>query len=133
MKTLTFTGKRKKAIARAVARAGTGIVRVNSQLLDAVEPKMIRLKMREPLLIAGEAGAVVDIDISVSGGGIVGQADAVRLAIAKSIVGFTKDKKLEKDFLEYDRHMLVADVRQREARKPNTHGNARGKTQKSYR
>ncbi len=133
MKTMIFTGKRKKAIARAVVRQGSGVVRVNSQLLDALEPKMLRLKMREPLLLADEQAQAVDIDIKVTGGGVVGQTDAVRLAIAKALVGFTKDKKLEKTFLDYDRHMLVADVRQREARKPNTHGNARGKTQKSYR
>lgn len=133
MKTLIFTGKRKKAIARAVARQGSGVVRVNRLLLDSIEPKAIRLKMREPLLIAGEHAQALDIDVTVAGGGVVGQTDAVRLAIAKALVGFTKDKKLEKIFLDYDRHMLVADVRQRETRKPNTHGNARGKTQKSYR
>ena len=133
MKIVLASGKRKKSIARAVARPGSGVIRVNKLLLDAVQPEAFRLKMREPLILAGEHANSVDINVNVKGGGISGQTDAVRLAIAKVLVGFTKDKKLEKAFLEYDRHMLVADVRQREARKPNTHGNARGKTQKSYR
>lgn len=133
MKPILVTGKRKKSIARAVAKPGSGIVRVNRLLISAIEPKMLRLKMSEPLIIAGDHALGMDIDVNVNGGGISGQTDAVRLAIAKAIIGFTKDKKLEKTFLDYDRHMLVADVRQREARKPNTHGNARGKTQKSYR
>ncbi|TAL53045.1 MAG: 30S ribosomal protein S9 [Nanoarchaeota archaeon] len=133
MKTLIFTGKRKKSIARAVVREGSGVIRVNRSLLEALTPKAFRLRMQEPVILAGESAQKVDIDVKVEGGGVSGQTDAVRLAIAKAIVGFSKDKKLEKMFLDYDRHMLVADVRQREARKPNTHGNARGKTQKSYR
>lgn len=133
MKTLIFTGKRKKSIARAVVREGSGVIRVNRSLLEALTPKAFRLRMQEPIILAGESAQKVDIDVKVEGGGVSGQTDAVRLAIAKAIVGFSKDKKLEKMFLDYDRHMLVADVRQREARKPNTHGNARGKTQKSYR
>ena len=43
------------------------------------------------------------------------------------------NKKLAKTFLVYDRNLLVADVRQREPRKPNTSGKARSKKQKSYR
>jgi len=133
MKSILTTGKRKKSIARAVAKSGTGVIRVNKLLLDAVQPEAFRLKMREPLILSGDHANSVDISVNVRGGGISGQTDAVRLAIAKALVAFTKDKKLEKTFLDYDRHMLVADVRQREARKPNTHGNARGKVQKSYR
>ncbi len=133
MKSLMVSGKRKKAIARAHVRDGTGVVRVNKLLISAVEPKAWRLRMQEPLIIAAEFAQAVDIDVTVRGGGISGQSEAVRLALAKALIASTKDKKLEKTFLDYDRHMLVADVRQRETRKPNTHGNARGKVQKSYR
>ena len=131
MKITTVSGKRKKAIARAALRPGSGVVRINRILLDAIEPKTWRLRMREPLILAGDVAQSVDIDIKVAGGGIAGQTEAVRLAIARGLAKI--DKKLEKTFLEYDRHLLVADVRQRETRKPNSHGNARGKTQKSYR
>ncbi len=127
------SGKRKKAIARAVLRAGTGIVRVNNKLIDTYEPKLARMRMMEPLMIAGDYSSKVDINVKVISGGVFSQAEAARLAIARALVDFSKDKKLEKEFLDYDRQLLVADVRQREPRKPNSAGKARSKVQKSYR
>ncbi len=132
-KIIVASGKRKSAIARAVVRAGSGKVTVNNKLLDYYEPQMARMKLQEPLLLAGENASKVDMDVEVSGGGIMGQAEAARLAMAKGMVTFLKDKKLEKAYLEYDRHLLVADVRRKEVRKPNRHGKARAATQKSYR
>ncbi|MCP3686222.1 MAG: 30S ribosomal protein S9 [bacterium] len=130
---INSTGKRKRAIAKAVLRPGTGKVKVNKRLLDVYEPKFARLKLMEPLIITGDRTKEFDVDVKVTGGGVVSQTDAARLAIAKAIVKFTKDKRLEKQFLEYDRHLLVADARRREERKPNSAGKARSKTQKSYR
>lgn len=127
------SGKRKSAIARATLRKGIGKVRVNNQLLDTFNPKLARLKLREPLLLAGDVSNKIDIDINVCGGGVMSQAEAGRLAIAKALVEYTKDDKLENEFLNYDRHLLVADVRRKETRKPNRHGKARAKVQKSYR
>ena len=72
-----------------------------------------------------------DIDVNVYGGGFISQAEAARLAIARSLVKY--DKKLEKSFLGYDRQLLVADVRRKEPKKPNTSSGARSKRQKSYR
>ena len=89
--------------------------------------------MREPLILAGDAANKVDIDVSVFGGGITSQAEAARLAIAKALVAFTKNDKLKEIFLGYDRNLLVADVRRKEPAKPNRHGQARAKIQKSYR
>jgi small subunit ribosomal protein S9 len=132
-KVVIVTGKRKQAIARAVVRAGTGKVVVNDRLIENFEPMMAKMKMQEPLLLAGASGSKVDMKVNVIGGGVMGQAEAARLAMAKGMVAFLKDKKLEKVFLEYDRHLLVADVRRKEVRKPNTHGKARAKRQKSYR
>ena len=71
--------------------------------------------------------------MNVFGGGISSQADASRLAIAKGLVEFSKNDKLKEDFLNYDRNLLVADVRRKESAKPNRHGQARAKRQKSYR
>lgn len=130
-KPIVATGKRKTAIARAVLSDGKGIVRINSTDLSGYGTKMSRLKIQEPLIIAGEAASSVNIDISVIGGGPTTQADAARLAIAKALA--KHDKKLEKPFLAYDRTLLVADVRRKETRKPNRHGKARSKVQKSYR
>ncbi len=133
IKVVVASGKRKSAVARAVVRAGTGSVTVNNKLLDYYEPMIARMKLQEPLLLTGDGATRVDIEISVRGGGIMGQAEAARLAMAKGLVAFLKDKKLEKTFLEYDRHLLVADVRRKEVRKPNRHGKARAAVQKSYR
>ena len=133
MKNVHASGKRKAAIARATLRQGNGMIRVNSVPIDLIEPKMSRLKLREPLILAGEVADKVDIDVNVAGGGINSQAEASRLAIAKALVDFTKSDKLKEIFLNYDRNFLVADVRRKEPAKPNRHGQARAKVQKSYR
>ncbi len=130
-KIIQTKGKRKRSVARATLKEGKGIVRINGKLLNVIEPKLFRLKIKEPLLLAEEIADKVNISVNVFGGGIMSQADASRLAIAKSLVQYSK--KLEKTFLDYDRQLLVADVRRKETRKPNTHGKARSKRQKSYR
>ncbi len=133
MKTIVASGKRKRAIARATIKPGKGIVKINNQILDFYEPKLSRLKLREPLIIAGDLMNKIDVNVNVVGGGIASQADASRLAIAKGLVEFSKSDKLKEQFLNYDRNLLVADVRRKEPSKPNRHGQARAKRQKSYR
>ncbi|SRR3989338_2935091 len=133
MKSIMASGKRKRAIARASIKPGTGIVRINNTMLDNYQPEISRLKLREPLIIASDLAGKVDIKVNVRGGGISSQADASRLAIAKALVEFSKGTKLREQFLEYDRNLLVADVRRKEPAKPNRHGQARAKRQKSYR
>ena len=133
MKTIVTSGKRKSAIARATIKRGKGRIRINKENLEFYTPAIYKMKIKEALMLAGEYANKVDIDVRVKGGGINSQAEAARLAIAKSLVAFTKSKKLEKQFLDYDRHLLVADVRRKEVKKPNTHGSARSKVQKSYR
>jgi small subunit ribosomal protein S9 len=132
-KTVVASGKRKSAVARAVVRQGTGKILINNRMLEYYEPVISRMKLQEPLLLAGDGASKVDVSIDVNGGGITSQADAARLALAKGLVTFLHDKKLEKTYLEYDRHLLVADVRRKEVRKPNRHGKARAAVQKSYR
>ena len=131
MKVVHESGKRKRAVARATLSPGTGVVRVNSQLLVSLPETMFRSKIEEPLILAGDAVKQVDIDVVVMGGGVNGQAEAVRLAIAKTLAVY--DKSLHSVYLEYDRAFTVADVRRKEASKPNRHGKARAKVQKSYR
>ena len=133
MKNIHTSGKRKSAIARAVVKQGTGIIRLNSVPIDLVEPRMSRLKLMEPLILAGDVAGKVNIDVNVIGGGISSQAEALRLAIAKALLVYTKNDKLREVFLNYDRNLLVADVRRKEPSKPNRHGQARSKVQKSYR
>ncbi len=124
-------GKRKRTVARATLKEGKGKIRINGKLLNVIEPKLARMKIREPILLAGDTINKVDISVNVFGGGTMSQADASRLAIAKSLVQY--NKKLEKIFLDYDRQLIVADVRRKETHKPNCHGRARAKRQKSYR
>lgn len=133
MDVINTSGKRKCAIARATLHPGQGIVRINHRLLDVYNPLFFRMKIQEPLLLAGDVASKVDINVNVRGGGISSQTEAARLAIARALVEYTKDKTLEEKFLEYDRHLLVADVRRKEPAKPNRHGQARAKRQKSYR
>ena len=99
MKIITVAGKRKRAIARATIRQGNGSVRINNMALDFYEPKLSRLKLKEPLNIAGDLINKVNIDVNVIGGGVSSQADASRLAIAKGLVGFSKSDKLKEEFL----------------------------------
>ncbi len=126
------SGKRKEAIARATIRKGTGKIRINKKLLETIQPEHIRLKIKEPMMLIPSISSKIDVDVNVMGGGQSSQADAVRLAIARGIVDFSKDKKIEKMFLDYDRNMLVADVRRKEVNKPGR-SKARAKRQKSYR
>ena len=127
------SGKKKTAVARATVRDGEGRVRINSQPVELVEPEMARLKMLEPFRIAGEdLRSQVDLDIDVSGGGVSGQADAVRTAVARGIVQHLNDAELRDAFMEFDRSLLVNDVRQSEPKKWGGPG-ARARYQKSYR
>ena len=131
VKIIHCSGKRKSAIARATLKPGKGKVRVNNMMLDSIQPRIARLKIKEPLIISGNVADAVDISVNVKGGGYGSQAEAARLAIARALVKF--DKKLEKALKNYDRQLLVADVRRKEPKKPNTSKGARSKRQKSYR
>ena len=133
MKTVIASGKRKRAIARATLQQGSGIVKVNNVSIESVQPKITRMRIQEPIILAGDLADKVDIRVKVRGGGIASQADASRLAIAKGLVEFSKNKTLRDTYLKYDRNLLVADVRRKEPAKPNRHGQARSKVQKSYR
>lgn len=129
-KVIQTSGKRKASIARAVLRHGKGRVKINNMVLDAYTPELSKQRICEPLILAGDVGKQVDIDVLVSGGGFQGQTEAVRLAIGKALVEF--DKKLKRVLLDYDRHLLVADIRRKETRKPND-SKARAARQTSYR
>lgn len=130
-KIIHVAGKRKSAIARVTLKKGAGMVKINNLNLDYYEPKLARLKIKEPLLLAKHIADKLDINVNVFGGGFMSQAEAVRLAIGRALV--LHDQNLKKLFLDYDRQLLVADVRRKESSKPNSQGQARAKRQKSYR
>lgn len=131
-KIVQTSGKRKTAIAKAVIREGTGKVRINKFSLDVIQPEIVRMKIIEPLLLAGELAKKVDIDIVAKGGGFMGQAEAIRTAIGRGLVEFFGDTKLRDIYMEYDRTILKGDSRRAEPKKYGGRG-ARARRQKSYR
>jgi small subunit ribosomal protein S9 len=132
-KVVHVAGKRKEAIARATARPGKGIVKINNIPLELWQPELARLRIQEPLKIAGQLAAEVNVDINVHGGGWSSQAEAARLALAKSLVAYTNSEQLKKMFMAYDRALLVADTRRKEPKKFGRHSRARARRQTSYR
>ncbi len=131
-KTVTRSGKRKEAIAKATIRPGKGRVRINTKPLEIHSPEMARLKVMEPIQLVGGRSKDVDVDVKVEGGGIMGQADAARTAIANCFVEYFADPELEELFKEYDRSLLVSDPRRKLPKQPMGRG-ARSRRQKSYR
>lgn len=132
-KVLVVSGKRKTATARAVAKSGIGKVRINRIPIEIFQPEIAREKIMEPLIQAGdEVWKQLDIDIKVSGGGYMGQAEAARMAIANALLKWTKSAHLRTLFAEYDRTMIAGDSRIKEPKKFGGPG-ARARDQKSYR
>jgi small subunit ribosomal protein S9 len=132
VKVVITSGKRKTSIARATVKEGKGRVRVNLVPLEIHEPVLARLKMMEPLELAGSRTAKIDIDVNVQGGGIMGQASATRTAIARGLVDYFEDDDLKAKFRAFDRSLLVNDPRRKEPKHQLGRG-ARKKRQKSYR
>ncbi|MAG21972.1 MAG: 30S ribosomal protein S9 [Candidatus Diapherotrites archaeon] len=129
---INIKAKKKAAVARAVIRKGNGKIKLNKLNLKTITPVRVKTFIEEPLTLAGEVAKTVDIDVTISGGGFMGQAVAARGAIAKALVTFSKDAKLKEKFLAYDRLLLVDDARRKESKKPLGPG-ARKKKQQSKR
>lgn len=132
MDNVNTSGKRKTAVARASVKEGSGKVTINKVPLDLYTPELARLKILEPLGLAPEKAAKVDIAVNVNGGGVMGQAAAVRTAIARGMVEFYKDDELEAMYRSYDRTLMINDTRRKLPKNPMGSG-ARAKRQKSYR
>jgi len=127
------SGKRKTAIARATVKAGKGRVKVNNVPVEILEPKILRDKISEPLLLASDTvWKQLDIDIKVSGGGFMGQTEATRTALARALARWTRSAHLQSLYTEYDRTLVAGDPRRREPKKFGGPG-ARARDQKSYR
>lgn len=132
-KVLLVSGKRKTATARATLKAGRGRIRINNTALEIFEPKIVRDKIMEPLLLAGDENwKHLDINIKLSGGGFMGQAEAARIALARGLWHWSKKAHLKTIFTAYDRTMLAGDPRRKETKKFGGAG-ARARDQKSYR
>jgi len=117
-KSIVAVGKRKKAVARATIRKGQGKIRINSRPIDLFD-RYKKMRLHEPLLLAGELAKEVDINVDVKGGGQWGQVDAARTAIANALVKWSNDDKLKRLFVNYDRSLLISDARRTEPHKPS--------------
>lgn len=107
------TGRRKTSTARVFLRPGNGTITVNHREFDRFFPTdALRVQVRRPLLVT-ETGEKFDVLATVAGGGVNGQAGAVRLGIARALVEFNGElrKQLKKDGL------LTSDSRIKERKK----------------
>lgn len=133
MNKLVISGKRKSAVAKATIEDGSGVVTFNKKPLGFLS-SLQQLEINEPLIIAKDVLGKLNfnIAINVKGGGTACQVEAGRLAIARAIVKWTKSEDVRSAFLMYDRNMLIADTRRKEACKPGD-SKARAMRQTSFR
>ena len=133
MNKIITSGKRKTSVARAIIIEGSGKIKINNKNYKNLQ-MFDKLKIEEPIKIAEEILKKINFDVSINvkGGGEKSQVEAARLALAKAIIEFTKSKELSKAFLDYDRNLLIADVRRKEVYKPGD-SKARKKRQSSKR
>ncbi len=107
------TGRRKTSTARVFLRPGTGAITVNHREFERFFPTdALRTQVKRPLAVT-ETGDKFDVLATVAGGGVNGQAGAVRLGIARALVEFNAElrKPLKKDGL------LTSDSRVKERKK----------------
>jgi small subunit ribosomal protein S9 len=107
------TGRRKTSTARVFLRPGTGTITVNHREFDKYFPTdALRVQVKRPLLLT-EMGEKFDILATVGGGGVNGQAGAMRLGISRALVAFNAElrRQLKKDGL------LTSDSRVKERKK----------------
>lgn len=85
------TGRRKSSVARVYMTAGTGVITVNGKTLDQYLPQeVLRMVVKSPLVIANTEGQF-DVNINVYGGGLTGQAGAMRHGIARALLEVGED------------------------------------------
>jgi small subunit ribosomal protein S9 len=107
------TGKRKTSVARVIIRPGSGQFELNGRSLEVYFPRRVhQVIVRQPLEIVGFAERV-DVRARIHGGGISGQADAVRHGIAKALI--EADPALRGELKR--RQLLTRDPREKERRK----------------
>ena len=95
-KPIHTSGSRKKAVARATIKEGTGKIMINKFDISNYEPELYKMRIMEPLLLAGDTSKL-NVSVNVKGGGFSSQADAARLAIARALALY--NPKLEKVFI----------------------------------
>ena len=107
------TGRRKEAVARVRLRPGTGKITINKRTFEDYFPSPThRMIASEPLRLA-ELESTYDIDATIDGGGVAGQAGALRLGIARSLVELDAESRP----LHKKAGFLTRDAREKESKK----------------
>ncbi|RME69736.1 MAG: 30S ribosomal protein S9 [Nitrospirae bacterium] len=107
------TGRRKTSVARVILRPGSGNILVNKKPVDEYFPReTLRMIIRQPLELVG-LSSKFDVQVNVQGGGLSGQAGAIRHGIARALLEYDPDlrPKLKKEGL------LTRDPRMKERKK----------------
>ncbi len=93
METVNTVGRRKAAVARVILKEGTGVITINHRPLDVYFPSSIlQYIVKQPLNLL-ECAEKYDIQVNLDGGGYKGQAEALRLGIARALVKVNPDDK----------------------------------------
>lgn len=88
------TGRRKTSVARVTLMPGTGEIIINDKPADVYFPReTLRMVIRQPIDLAGITGKY-DVRVKVAGGGLSGQAGAVRHGISRAIVDMNSDLRI---------------------------------------
>ena len=107
-------GRRKRSVARVLLTPGKGQWSVNGRALDDYFPRPThQIRITEPLKVAGMEG-LFDVSVRVNGGGLSGQADSVRLGLARALVKHDEEKR----GAMREKGLLTRDPRQVERKKP---------------
>ena len=107
------TGRRKAAVARVRLRPGTGVVTINKRPIDEYFPSAThRMIITEPLRLV-EKSDIYDVDTTMDGGGISGQAGALRLGIARALAVLDPELRLPLKRAGF----LTRDSREKESKK----------------
>jgi small subunit ribosomal protein S9 len=107
------TGRRKEAVARVRVRPGTGVVTVNKRPIDAYFPSATqRMLATEPLRLVNVAEQY-DVDCTIAGGGVSGQAGALRMGIARAIAEIDPETRIPLKRAGF----LTRDAREKESKK----------------
>lgn len=116
------TGRRKSSIARVRIRPGNGQITINKRKLeDYFAREQDREAVLAPLKLAEKTDSF-DLVAKVHGGGMTGQAGAIRLGVARALIKI--DAELEHDLRSHG--YLTRDSRNKERKKPGLHGARRG-------
>ncbi|MDE7369960.1 MAG: 30S ribosomal protein S9, partial [Muribaculaceae bacterium] len=93
METVNAVGRRKAAIARVIVKEGNGAITINKRSLDVYFPSSIlQYIVKQPLTLL-DVAEKYDIQVNLDGGGYKGQAEALRLAIARALVKINPEDK----------------------------------------